>query len=247
MSTPQNPEKFLQRRKKQIVKSLRLLSKAKCLITGRFNTGKYSFITVVIDVILEKDLVVLDYGHDELINRKLLIAPQVVFIASYNGIKVRFSSEHVEKSEYKGETVFVVPIPESLYWLERREFYRVKLPFMDSAYCKIRLASEDPDEPVNTLKLRVVTIGITGFSLFTTGEHPSLGEIGTRLSDCSLILPEHTASIELDIRHMTTIDVEETKDGVWIGCAFVEPTQKFQSRVMQYMQLVERQRKEYQR
>lgn len=203
--------------------------------------------TVVIDILVEKNLVILDYGHDELVNRKLLVAPQVIFIASYHGIKVRFSSEQVKKTEYKGETVFVIPIPESLYWLERREFYRVKLPFVDSAYCKVRLVSEDPDEPPNTLKIRIVNIGITGLALFATGETPTLGEIGDKLSECSLVLPEETLSVSMEIRHITPIDPEEIKDGIWIGCAFLDSTQKFQSRIMRYMQLVERQKKEHER
>ncbi|MCI0666531.1 MAG: flagellar brake protein [Methylococcaceae bacterium] len=241
------PEKYLLRRKKEIVQSLRSLAKAKSLITGRFDTGKYSFLTVVIDVVPENHTVILDYGSNEAINSRLLCAAPVVFMTRYKGIKVRFSSDRVEKTVYQNRAVFKISIPESLFWQERRESYRVRVPLMNAAVCRIPIAREHSDEAPWTLNLRVVNIGPSGVALALPAEQTVPGEIGTRLCNCTLVLPKHSEEVDLEIRHRTRVEADEDEGESWIGCTIVKPSEILQSRIMQYMQSVERQQKEFER
>ncbi|MGH8549497.1 MAG: flagellar brake protein [Methylococcales bacterium] len=247
MNLEQNLEKYLQRRKTQIVQSLRSLAKAKCLVTGRFNTGKDSFLSVVIDVIPDKNVVIFDYGQDEAVNRKLLSTSHVDFMTRYKGIKVSFSSKRIKKTEYQGQAVFVVPIPESLYWMEHREYYRVKVPVMNSAVCRIPVAGENSGEALGNLDLRVANIGARGIALDFPGEHAFPGEVGTRLCNCILVLPGHSEKVDLEIRHRTPVQANEDGGESWIGCALVKPSETLQSRILQFMQSVERQQKELER
>ena len=247
MSVEHNTEKYLQRRPKQIIHSLRMLVKGRCLITGRFQTGKYSFLTVIVDVVPDKNVLILDYGHNEALNNKVLDASYVVFITRYNGIRVRFSTEKIEKHEYQGRSVFVIPIPESLFWQERREFYRVKLPIVSPAVCQILQSETVAGDSFGNLEFRAANIGPVGIALILPAEKRFSGEIGAAFEHCSLLLPDHNEAVDLELRHKTPIDANDDQAGWWLGFAFLKPGQSVQSRILQYMQFVERQRKEFER
>ena len=240
MKSQNNLDKYLIRHKKQILHSLKLLAKNKCLITAKFHTGKYSFVTVVIDILLEQNLVILDYATNETINKKILTAPRVIFAAVYNGIRVQFSSEQISKAKFKGNAVFAIPIPDSLLWMEQREFYRIKIPLSERVYCSIPLGDD------NSVQLYVSDMSITGLALIDPKGASALPEDADAvLTGCTLLLPEHSAEIDLIIKNRTA---QPTKDNLpanqRIGCAFVNPTQAFQSKILQFMQYIERQKKQ---
>ncbi len=239
MKSQDNLDKYLIHNNKQILQTLKLLAKNKCLITARFHAGKYSFVTVVIDILLEQNLVILDYGTNDTINKKILTAPRVIFAAVYNGIRTQFSTEQITQAKFKGNTVFAVPIPDSVLWMERREFYRVKIPLTEPVYCKIPLGGD------KAVQLYVSDMSITGLALIDPKGASALPEDkDSVLTGCALLLPEHEAVIDLTIKnHTTQPTTDNLPDNQRIGCAFVNPTQAFQSKVLQFMQYVERQKK----
>ncbi len=243
MKSQENLEKYLVHQNPQILQTLKLLVKHKCLITARFEAGKYSFVTVVIDVLKDKNLVILDYGADELINKKLLAAPRVTFTTVHNGVRVQFSAEQITQAKFKGNTVFAAPIPDSVLWLERREYYRVKVPLNESVCCRIPLQED------RTVQLYVLDISITGLALHDLKGAAGLpDEIDSIVSNCNLLLPEYETTLDFQVKNQITVpSADDTPDNQRIGCAFVNPTQAFQSNIMRFMQYVERQTKQLDR
>lgn len=241
MNPNSNQDKYLLRAKKQIVQTLRLLAKNKCIITASFNAGKSSFVTVVIDVLPDRNAVILDYGRDEAVNKKLLDIQQVTFIASYHGIDSRFSSDQILRKEFDGGTVFVVPIPDRLYWFEKREYYRVRTPLNVQASCKIPFETVDGDE---TQSLNVTNISITGMGLIEREDSLLSKSLGKRITGCQLLLPEHQGEVILEIRHRTPIATENESEDHTVGCAIISPDHHLQSKIMQFMRAIELQRKQ---
>lgn len=239
MKAQENLDKYLVHQKKQILHSLNLLAKNNCMMTARFHAGKYSFVTTVIDILLEKNLVILDYGTNDTINKKILTAPRIIFAAVYNGIRAQFSTEQITQAKFKGNTVFAVPIPDSVLWVERREFYRVNIPLTEPVQCRI------PLEDDQTAQLYVSDLSITGLALIDPKGASALPEeIDSVLAGCTLLLPGHETGTDLQVKNRTAIPTsDDLPDNIRIGCAFVNPTQTFQSKILKFMQYVERQKK----
>ncbi len=237
MKSKDNTEKFVLHDKNQILQTLLLLAKNNCLVNATFDSGKYSFITVVIDVLKDKGIVVLDFGPNEAVNKKLLDhAQRVVFSSVFNGIRTQFSVEQVTQAKFKGHTVFAIPIPESLLWLERREFYRVKVPLTEPVHCRITL---EDDEATH---FNLLDISMTGLALTDPDGKSGLPyESGVILPKCQLLLPEYEEVIDLHFHYQIPIGLDETSTKR-IGCSFVSPTQVFQSNILKFMQFVERQK-----
>ena len=225
------------------MQSFRLLAKERSMITGRFQTGKYSFLSTVIDVLPDKNLLVLDYGPNESVNSKLLEAPFIAFSARYRGVDVRFSSTGLEKKRYQGLPVFVIEIPDSLYWKESRKSYRLELAVRFQLECRVPLVSENPKLNGTIVELRVINLARGGVCLYRPFDKDLPVKVGSRLIDCFLSLPTGLERIDLEVRHQTRVDPNDELSGWRIGCAFLKPDQRFESRIMQYMFEVERQQK----
>jgi len=170
---------------KQIVSHLSLLVKNKCLLSARFGANNESYITTLLSVNEGNNTVVLDYGPKEDLNQRILNAGKVSFDTDYNGIKVSFAGTELKKIAHKGDSAFSMSIPRSLYWMQRREYYRVKSPLSKPSYCQLIVEGR---EPVN---LKLYDISLTGFAMLNVSKEVSdLLIPGTSFSQCKLILSE---------------------------------------------------------
>jgi len=175
---------------KQIISHLSLLVKNKCLLSARFGANNESYITTLLSVNEGNNTVVLDYGPKEDLNQRILNAGKVSFDTDYNGIKVSFAGTELKKITHKGDSAFSMSIPKSLYWMQRREYYRVKSPLSKPSYCQLVVEGR---EPVN---LKLYDISLTGFAMLNVSKEVSdLLIPGTSFSQCKLILSEAGESL----------------------------------------------------
>ena len=90
-----------------------------------------------------------------------------------------------------------MPIPDAIFWMQRRNYYRVKIPLSHTGtYCHINLIT-NPDEIEDTpliiekSALRLADLSIKGFALINSvANHASLFEPGKEFSECKLHLHE---------------------------------------------------------
>lgn len=147
-----------------ILGNLFMLIKHQCLITA-FLGNKKLLLTSMIDVNLKNNTVVLDTSVVEKLNNKLLSTPRVKFCTVFNGIHVAFTGESIARIKQGKYDVFVMPIPRSLFWFNRRDAYRVKVPDLDLSICKLILfpseyivienKKQHYDAAINKIKLQV--------------------------------------------------------------------------------------------
>jgi c-di-GMP-binding flagellar brake protein YcgR len=95
--------------------------------------------TVLLAIHHKSGTIELDYGSNEYLNQKLLSLSEVTFSTVFNGIQVAFTVDKVIKGHCKWGECFVIKIPKSLYWFNRRDFYRVNTPIINGAYIEISL------------------------------------------------------------------------------------------------------------
>lgn len=121
-----------------ISNNLSMLVKNKCMVSADLG-GKESLLTAIIAVNYKEGVLFLDYSASDYLNKKLVSTPHVKFSATFNGIQVAFTGDKITLVKYDGDPAFSMPIPSSLYWYNRREYYRVNTPFMNPAVCEITL------------------------------------------------------------------------------------------------------------
>ena len=233
-------EKYLVTKKKAIVQKLGMLAQKKCLITAQFSDGKNPLLTLILDVLKDKNLVILDYGPSESTNKKILGAKNIKFASQYEGVKTSFSTKKIVKAKYQGQPVFALPIPDAVLWLQRREFYRVKVPRGEPVRCQISL---DDD---NTADYSVLDIGVGGIGIldqqFSFGKRK--GDVGSQLKDCNLVLPEAGEhEVTLEVRYHVPIDKHNRSEGQRVGFAFRELTYAAEAKIQQYMHTIELQKR----
>ena len=233
-------EKYFLKKRQAIEQTLGLLARKKCLITAHFADGKNPLLTLILDILKDKNLLILDYGPNEATNKKILAAKNIKFASNYEGVKANFSAKKLVKAKYKGQPVFALPIPEAILWLQRRESYRVKVPRSEHVSCQISL---DEGEAVgySVLDISVGGIGIVDpdFS-FQKGK----GDVGSRLENCNLVLPEvGDQLVTLEVRYYVPIDKHDRSAGQRVGFAFRDLNFAVEAKVQQYMHMVELQRR----
>ncbi len=221
---------------KQIFSHLSLLIKSKCLIGARFGQDNDFYITTLLDINIKNNTVVLDYGAKEDLNQRLLDAAKVTFNTDYNGIKVSFSGTALRKITYGGEPAFIMPVPASLYWMQRREYYRVKSPLSKSSYCQLTLENR---EPVN---LKLYDISLTGFAMLNVSKEISELMIpGKKMTQCKLVLAdagEDMISFEICAKYI--INPDKSQKVQKIGCKFIKLMRPVEDTIQRYMQQIQR-------
>ena len=236
----ENSEKYLLHSRGEIIQKLRMLAKDHCLISAHFNAGQDTLITAVIDVLKEKELVALDYGSNETTNQKLLNADRIVFKTQHHGITAQFSAKSIIKAKLKGQPVFAVPLPEDLLWVQRREFYRIRIPLGMPIEC------HHTDENGDTHTHTIIDINSGGVAIADPDYHFDLEDAaGKILQNCRIVLPEFGEGlVSLEIRNQLPLKFDDPGAGQRIGCSFVSIGSDFEASIQRYIHHIEAQRKQ---
>lgn len=228
------------RNAKQVAYHLNLLVNSKCLLSAHFGANNDAFITSILELDNKKSLLVLDCGPKEYLNKHLLESNTVEFHSEYEGIKVAFTADKIKRIRYNDQNALVITIPDSLFWQQRRQFYRIKVPISHDTYCEIRLPEND--KPV---KFKLHNISISGFCFINDQMELSEALVPTNeFCDCTLYLNgAESETVSVIIKNKSTINPAKARKGQRIGCFFSKITVAGESRIQRYMQNVERESK----
>lgn len=130
-----------------IIKNLSTLIASKCPIRAKLGKNE-SLVTTITEINVADGTLMLAYGDCDEMNKKLISVPYVEFNAVFQGTFVCFTVTAIKKITYKGRPVFVMYIPSMLYWSNRRQHNRTKIPSDSSSFCEIVLSSptQEADE-----------------------------------------------------------------------------------------------------
>ena len=125
------------------------LAKKPDIITAYFNGGREFFLTAVLGVLSDRNLVVLDLGPDDEITDKAIKSNRLVCTARSMGIPIKFAVEGLHNAKYQGRSAIAATMPETLFRKQRREFFRVQVPRINAPLLTIT-----PDENEASVSLR---------------------------------------------------------------------------------------------
>jgi flagellar brake protein len=233
-----------------IMDNLSSLFKAKCILTANFGEHNQSFLTAILEIDSKNNKILIDCAPNEALNNQILSSSKTIFRTQLDGIKVSFSGKGLKKGQKGVAKYFEMPIPDAMFWMQRRQFYRVKIPLSHSgSYCEITIhhnAGENPMQPTTeTIPFKIIDLSITGFALLNPNpDCAHLFHDDKTFTDCKLHLNDgQTDSIAFVIKSVCNIRVNTLLNEQRIGCRFTELTPVFESSIQRYMQFIERQQK----
>jgi len=234
--------KYLIRNQKQVTNHLKMLSKERCLISACFGEGeKDTFLTAIIKIDEKNQTITIDCGPKEYLNKRLLDSAIIKCSTEYQGIEVLFEGRRVKKTGTPSHPAFLIPIPKSIFWVQRRQFYRVKSPLSKESHCAISIIDNETKEQ-NIINFPLYDLSVSGFSISNKSKAlANYFEPTQELPQCQLILEnEATLTLDIEVQHVTNQHVKPER----IGCLIASPSPRIESVILRYMQNIERENRQ---
>jgi len=231
---------FLLHSRVDIAYVLRDIARTRALATVHFGSGHQTLLTPILAVDTTAGEIVFDRSGTEDINRNLMRAHKLLFVASQDKVKIRFSTGPAREVARPEGPAFAVAFPEAMLRLQRREFYRALAPVARPAKCILPIEEQDGTRYAET---RLHDISQGGVSLVAApGDLPT--ELGTRYPNCRIELPDTgNVIVTLTICHMIETSLLNGKTAIKAGCEFVRPSGSALALVQRYMTKLERESK----
>ena len=204
-----------------------------------FQAGQEMFLTTLLAVFPEKNLLIFDCSGSSESNRNLMKSERNVLIGQPGGIRVQFAVGPVAELIYGGSKAFSVALPQYIVRLQRREFFRIETPRLKPLQFFGRL----PDDTL--LSLPAHDISVDGIGL-TAGVLPEGLAPGLMLENCRFALPEdqHDFFFNGTLRHLSQREVRGGTS-IWrVGLQFINLPLAEENRIQRYIGKVERERHE---
>ena len=230
--------------KYQVYSRIEMLSLLREMMGGRnpmtiyFNQGEDFIVSQVLAVNPEFEELILDFGPDQSANQRLLKSSRLVIVTFLEHIKIQFTAQLAESTNFKGEPAFRIRLPDSMIRLQRRNFYRVETPRVDPLTCYVPL----PDHPDGGVTIKIYDLSVGGLGLVTAPSDVWLIK-GMTFMNCKLHIPDHGEVITgLEIRHVEDLKNTTTPQQK-IGCQFVGLPAQMVTVLQRYIIKMERDRR----
>ncbi|MCC5812345.1 MAG: flagellar brake protein [Ectothiorhodospiraceae bacterium] len=224
-------DRFLLTGRPQVIAVMRSLQRKPEIVTAHFDAGKRFLVTAVLGVDADNDRLILDYGPDREMNARALLADRFVCVAKQSNISVKFPCGRLTAGEHEGGPAFFTSIPEQVYRLQRREYFRVPAPVGNPLYCTLA----DPDDESRTYRMRVMDLSLGGLGLIDPDMNLPL-QLRQGFPSCRLQLPGGgEMEVALEVRNISRYLLRDGRPGRRIGMAFGQLSQSQSNQVQRYL------------
>jgi c-di-GMP-binding flagellar brake protein YcgR len=230
-------DRFLLTNPRQIRQLLQSLIKQRSQISAHLGGRNQSFSTALLE--LDEDGLLLDLSVNEASNRSAEQAGYLLCFAQLDKVRLRFRIACVERVQYDGIAGLRAPLPDSLYYLQRREHFRLETPITESPICVLRL---DEANPSTELVLRVIDISGGGLAVALVPGQP-LPENRQSYPGCVLQLPDADAiRLTLQVCNIYPHKLANGQDALRVGLRFADMPRGADAAIQRYIFRIERQR-----
>ncbi len=175
-------DRYMVRNRRQIRHLLQSMIDQRSMINAHPDGRDQSFPSAVLEV--DDHHLLLDASPVPAINRATESAAALLCFGLVDKVTVRFELQQPRRVERDGRIAFELALPEEVYHLQRREFYRLETPVGDSPYCLL----PDP-EGGQPSRWRVLDISAGGLALMLPSPQALLTLQG-RHRGCVLEIPD---------------------------------------------------------
>lgn len=226
-----------------IMRKLNTIWQQGCLITVSFNTPTLSFLTAITDIDSKQHTFSLDIAPKDYLTQQLLAASEVHFSTNVAGIQVRFTQTQISTRQSKGKDVISVPLPSTLYWLEKRLFYRIKSPISNPANCNMEVRfNSDTAGLSRNFNFKLYDMSISGIALmYEPNDKIHFLRPNSTFDNCHITLPEiGDFYATLEIRNQRPLNINNPDKTQLVGAQFISPSHATEAKTQRYMQWIER-------
>jgi c-di-GMP-binding flagellar brake protein YcgR len=150
-------------------------------------------------------------------NRSIAESTKLTFVSSHLQIKVQFSGNQASSVMYQGHPSFYLPLPDSLYRLQRREYFRLTTPMNNPLRCII-LQTPSPDKKPREFIIMDVSCGGVGLTCMEADTELIPGQI---FYDCLIELPElGTIKGTIEVKNLVSLPSKSGSTHKRAGCEF---------------------------
>ncbi|MFL9858539.1 flagellar brake protein [Paraburkholderia madseniana] len=219
---------FAQRHPLQIAVCLRKLMAGQDFVTVEFNGRQ--IVTQVLDVDSRNARFIFDAGSTQLDNSALPSARQLIFRSLPGGIRTEFTTLNADPIMFEARPAFEAAFPSLLYYVQRREFFRVQTPVLDP------YIASGPYVDGGSFRLELQDLSLGGVALKTADARFGSLESGTVLRDVTLQLGSF-GTLQLDLEIVAPRQLTTPKGDLRfvIGCKFVKtpgPVERILQRIV---------------
>ena len=220
--------RFAQRHPLQVAVCLRKLMAGQDFVTVEFNGRQ--IVTQILDVDSRNARFIFDAGSTELDKYALPSARQLIFRSLPGGIRTEFTTLNADPIMFEGRPAFEAAFPTLLYYVQRREFFRVQTPVLDP------YIASGPYVDGGSFSLELQDLSLGGVALKTADARFGSLESGTVLRDVTLQLGSFgTLLLDLEIVAPRQSTTPKGDARFVIGCKFVTtpgPAERILQRVV---------------
>ncbi|MFM0591532.1 flagellar brake protein [Paraburkholderia dilworthii] len=206
---------FAQHHPLQIAVCLRNLVANQDFVTVEF--GGRQIVTQLLDVDSRNARFIFDAGNVAEDNRALPGARQLIFRSLPGGIRTEFTTLNATPIVFDGLPAFEAAFPALLYYVQRREFFRVQTPVLDP------YTASGAYVDGGSFRLELQDLSLGGIALNTADERFGSLDAGTMLRDVTLQLGGFgTLRLDLEIVAPRRLTTPKGDRRYVIGCKFVQ-------------------------
>lgn len=236
---PGEYSQFMLRNPVEINGVLRSLYDHVSQITVFFNEGNDMLLTTL--ALVAADHLIFDYGPNEEMNSKALLAEKHFCITSLEKVRVQFILRGLSQTEFGGRPAFRCALPDEVLRLQRREYFRLMTPVMHPLKCTVPIPL--PDGSVKLHEANVFDISGGGLGIAAPPEGDPFAS-GMQFPNCRIELPEvGFVTCTLQVRSIFDVSLRSGARVRHAGCEFVNIPGPMVTQVHRYIIKVERERK----
>lgn len=185
---------------------------------------------------IAEDHLIFDASPDAQTQKQLLAAPYLLCVSSLARVPVQFEATQPQAILHDGYNAIRTQRPDHLYYMQRRDFFRLSVPTRQPVHCRIK------DGEIGFIEAMIADISIGGVSL--VGPLPSLIlSPGMRMEGCQIELPEEgVLQVDLLVCTLRDIGLRTGRRNLRIGCRFLQLSGHNQTLLQRYVNRVERNR-----
>lgn len=158
MTEEEDKEQYLKRGPLAVLGVLKNLLKHETPVMVSHARGQ--FITKLL--FADQDRLLVDYGSNDYDNQIALEVEELHLSAETHGAKVEFALGRLEGASHENLPAFSSPLPELLWMIQRREFFRVSAPLDPIFYCYVNWPDGSGEGKMRLQDLSLGGIGVLG-------------------------------------------------------------------------------------
>lgn len=184
-----------------------------------YNAKRDFIMTTILDV--DEDGMWVEQASSATTNHQIEESKRIKVVSSHHQVKVQFGTDGASSVTYDDRPAFFIPMPQSIYRFQRREYFRLSLSPSDQMRCIINLTK--PEAPGGMAATEVPVTDISGGGIGLTCLEGEVDiQTGESYSKCQLNIPGvGPVLVNLIVRNV--VPLSTTKSGKTIsraGCEF---------------------------